>query len=730
MARKIVRDIQQKKHPLLKLEEKDLQHFHLPRKNVLDISGLEETKIVITKDAGQKIQDIASKMPQTARNSEKISFLQVDRERRSVDRAGELMRLVLVGGLILFCLNLVNIFERGTQVKDTLVAAAFGGYNDLLQGGKEATKSNFPEAQNSFSQAAANFQKALQTIDFLNVEKHTFFSKEKTLESAKGLLEAGKSLSLAGANFSKGIEHMRSLPEMFLQENNVSKAAGSTKKSLTQKLEQDLGFLESATKEIEIASDNLALVDESVLPDHLKPKLKLVKEQVDELKKVLRLTQEKIPVLLKMLGDRYLHRYLVLLQNDTEARPTGGFIGSYLLIDVNDGYITKSEFHDVYESDGQLKESIPAPEDIAKITKKWGLRDSNYSPDFSFSAEKAAFFLQKAKGPSVDTVIAVNQSILADLFELTGPIKLEGFDAPFTKDNYQQVISYMVEAKLDGEQDPKKILRSFIPEFQKKFFSSDWPKALNLLLKAARNGDILFYSRDEEIEAFFEELGLGGRVLSTKPNEDYLNVINTSIGGNKSDAYINQKIAQHTFIGADGSVTNELTIARTHTWNEQSLQKLQKNLEGFGFVELPEYLQKILGKGTNKSMVKVYVPLGSILIEAAGIDKKNVMTREDQETKKTFFLFEMDTDPGQETKVSLSYRLPYNLTLNPMASYRFFAQRQPGITVSQFEKKVSISPSLRLESTYPENLQTAKNKDLQITGPLENKVFMAVLLSN
>ena len=41
------------------------------------------------------------------------------------------------------------------------------------------------------------------------------------------------------------------------------------------------------------------------------------------------------------LGESYDRKYLVLFQNDTELRPTGGFIGTYGIVTVRDAKIKK-----------------------------------------------------------------------------------------------------------------------------------------------------------------------------------------------------------------------------------------------------------------------------------------------------------------------------------------------------------------------------------------------------
>ncbi len=665
--------------------------------------------------------------------NEKVVFLKVDDEKNLLRRrVSELVRLMGAGTLILFCINLANVVQRGAGVKEALTQAAFNGYSDLLHAGASVQKTDFSGAQNAFGSANANFQNALQTISFLSENENLFFAQPKTVQSARGLLEAGKSLALAGNDFSKGIEHLRSLPELFLKENQdalakVDHAAidYQPKISLTAKLKTDLEFLNQAVREIEVASDNLSLVDLSVLPQPLKLKFISLQQKVETLKNFLYQTQEKLPLLLKLFGDRYLHRYLILLQNDAEARPTGGFIGSYLLVDVNNGNILKMEFHDVYESDGQLHENIPAPEDIAKISKNWGLRDSNYSPDFAISAEKAAWFLQKEKGPSVDSVIALNQHFLADLLDITGPITLSNLSGSLTKDNYLNILSYLVESKKSGDSDPKKILRSFIPALQQKLFGGGkWDKILAVFFDGLKRKDLLFYSRDEEIQAWFHQLGYSGEVLRTSPDEDYLNVIVTSIGGNKSDLYIKQDLQHQTFIDQDGNITDQLTIERSHTWGKKNLESIRALLKSFGFDQLSDTVKFILGAGRNKAIVKVYVPSGSTLLEA----ENNIAVRQDSDLKKTYFMFEMDEDAGTSQQVTFSYRLPAVLQVVSAASYKFFTQRQPGINASHFQKKIFLNPALNLYQKYPDNLPKDENGNLLLDTTLDKELYLAVLV--
>lgn len=55
-----------------------------------------------------------------------------------------------------------------------------------------------------------------------------------------------------------------------------------------------------------------------------------------------------------ILGFDEPQRYLVLLQNNNEIRPTGGFPGSYAALTIDKGKITDFKVDDVYNPDGLL----------------------------------------------------------------------------------------------------------------------------------------------------------------------------------------------------------------------------------------------------------------------------------------------------------------------------------------------------------------------------------------
>jgi hypothetical protein len=139
--------------------------------------------------------------------------------------------------------------------------------------------------------------------------------------------------------------------------------------------------------------------------------------------------------------------YLILLQNSTELRPTGGFIGSMALATVHGGFIKDLKVEDVYTADGQLKGHADPPKPISEILgqEHWYLRDSNWDPDFSQSGKTAAWFYQKETNTAVDGVIAVSSPFLIDILKATGPITLADYNDQITADNFYGKSLYYIQ---------------------------------------------------------------------------------------------------------------------------------------------------------------------------------------------------------------------------------------------------------------------------------------------
>jgi len=626
---------------------------------------------------------------------------------------GSLIKIAAVGFLIILTINAINVYYIGKTLEREVSAQAYEGYSLLIDAGKSATKIQFENALEAFENARENFLEAENDLWFLSTDK-TFYAKNGDVKRAvSALLEGGKHFAIAGGYFLEAIEHFNNIPLYFVSKNNDS----AKSPSITDTLKAGLARTDLAIEEISLAAEEIKVINEEALPPEMRVRVSFAKKKVEEVAATLQATSEHFPALLKLLGDRYPHRYLILFQNNNEIRPTGGFIGSYAIMDINDGYIEKLETYDVYDLDGSYGGIIEPPEELKEFTKNWRFRDSNYSQDFPTSAQKARWFLQKEGGPTVDTVIAINQGLLKDMLEITGPVKVGDF-GELNSENYNLLLTFVIEGKIWGADDPKHILKVFVKEFEKKILDEkNLSSIMSKLYKAVQQKHIMVYSADEEIQALFDSLGISGRVYENEKNEDYLSVINISTGGTKSDQFIEEKIHHHTHIDDLGTITDEVTIKRTHLWTDEIYYQWKKILNDYGFYTLPDQIIDIMGRGRNRVSVKVYVPAGSVLLASNGSD---VETKYDKDLKKTYFFYEIEVKAGESDEIWIKYRLPYNLNLELADTYKLMVEKQPGSVGSIFDKTVSTSPDIYNMALYPSE---ARLKESGITTYSTNLVY-------
>lgn len=126
------------------------------------------------------------------------------------------------------------------------------------------------------------------------------------------------------------------------------------------------------------------------------------------------LADESVP----LLGFGKPQTYLLLFQDNGIARPGGGLIRGAGIITVSEGEIIDKSVFSTQDIDN-LAGYVEPPLPLAKYFDKtsWTLRDANWDPDFSVSATRAEWFLDKDKDLAVDGVISIDSSFLVDILE-------------------------------------------------------------------------------------------------------------------------------------------------------------------------------------------------------------------------------------------------------------------------------------------------------------------------
>ncbi len=577
------------------------------------------------------------------------------------------------------------------------------------------TKSAFTSLGNNDTDRASRIENA-----------HAVFTAARTnLENTLGALTVfaplipggGKYLVSSKSTLSAGV-HLTEALRILNDSSTALTVATSEKQSLTARLLNLEDALRSALPLIQATTLDLDQIDTRVLPVGVRASIETARDTITEAVLSLREMVTFLPAFENFLGLDAPKRYIVAFQNPDELRPTGGFIGSFALLDLDKGEIKKLEVPGggSYDLQGGLRDFVSSPAPLHLIEPRWQFHDANWFPDFPTSAQKLMWFYEHSDGPTVDGVIAVNASLVPKLLSIVGPIEMSSYGRTFTADNFITETQKIVELEYDRTKNkPKAVIGDLAPILISRLLAAPPEKFLNILTvigEAAHTKEIQVYASDSTIEAGLAASGVTGEMKKT--DGDYLMMVSSNIGGGKSDAMMNTKIALHTTFAAGGGIVNRLELTRIHQG---------KKGDQFSGVR-------------NVSYVRVYVPQGSELISATGFEAplpslfsksddtlksdtdlerivKNMPLRNGMDVTEEFghtvFGNWMQVDPGASQTATLTYRLPFGLTDNlkgvnrklgaflgvaPYRPYTLLVQSQSGLRAT-FDSTLDFPPNLK-----------------------------------
>lgn len=360
-------------------------------------------------------------------------------------------------------------------------------------------------------------------------------------------------------------------------------------------------------------------------------------------------------------------RYLVIFQNNAEMRPTGGFLGSFAVVEFNDYKIAKLDFNtNIYKLDNAYAayNIVTPPAPLTTINQgKWTMHDANFAVSYPEAAKTIQWFYEQESGDKVDGVIALNASSVQNLLRLTGPIELSNYSTTISADNFFDELAskiekeyfYNVENKQENE--PKTILKELMPLLVEKAKNLPKLELLKLVFNELSQKQLLLQSNNETIEQSILTMNWGGKV--SESDSDYLYINNANITdtnlnknwGAKTSLKIKESI-DYQINNIDGALTSDLTLMRSHT----------------GSYQWPD--------GVNINWTRILVPQGSVL-QTAELNGKDITSQIEigAEAGKTYFGLWINTNPQTSNVLKLTYQLPNNIVAK---DYHLAIQKQSG----------------------------------------------------
>jgi len=312
-----------------------------------------------------------------------------------------------------------------------------------------------------------------------------------------------------------------------------------------------------------LARDNIRVEELSprlhdLLVDKLDPLINLIDDGLS--------LSTTLPVILAATGEGP-KSYLVLVQNEDELRPTGGFITSVGRLVIHNGEVVSLEFEGVDNEEDWSKPFPSAPWQLQEYmnTSVLILRDSNWFADFPTNVRWAKYLYAYNHPQPVDGVIAFDQQFLVMLLGIIGPLEVDGAPYAITNSN---VIEYMRSAKEPpaGEPVPAGWYRKeFIGDIAHAVLDdllgdsdNDWRGLAVTLIRALDERHLLVQFDDPMVKEFLAKKDWDNAVRPT--DGDFLMTTDSNIGFNKTTAIVNVSMSYDVDLTNLSTITGTLTI--------------------------------------------------------------------------------------------------------------------------------------------------------------------------
>ncbi|MEK7193357.1 MAG: DUF4012 domain-containing protein [Patescibacteria group bacterium] len=391
--------------------------------------------------------------------------------------------------------------------------------------------------------------------------------------------------------------------------------------------------------------------------------------------------------------------FAVFFENPSEMRPSGGFIGSYADLSIRNGNIENIEVHDISDADRLLDLKVVPPEPLQALVTRWRAADANWFFDFSDSASKVLSFLEASKlyGDTIrfDGAAGISGRVAQDILALSGPIEIPEYRTTLTKDNFLQELQRIIQEKRGaGSSEPKVILKKvtlLLLEKLSRISEDDQDKLFSLFRTWLDKKDLVFYFKDQNFQRFFNYYNWTGSIYSIPKDSmgDYLAVVTSNIGGEKTDLYVKQKVFLQSQIEDDGTVNNHLVVSKEHQG--------KKSVDAWHRAPHVAYLKIFApptAKLTNASggVEKKIIPRAQYAKEQYAVDEAVARVeatgrahlnypavRLFEEYDRSVFATWMKVPLGEKRDAVFDYT--YKLLASPKAgqAYRFVFDKQPGV---------------------------------------------------
>ena len=350
-----------------------------------------------------------------------------------------------------------------------------------------------------------------------------------------------------------------------------------------------------------------------------------VRSDLSRAGETLRRAQTLLAASPSLFGQDSRREYLLLIQNSSTARATGGII----------------EYHAILTAtDGELRLGPVLPISSLSATgagNTWGR--VNRSVSFPTVARNALNRYEAQTGRRPDGVIAADSIALEYMSRVTGPVRGVGLDLAINDENVARVLMHDVFEYFEGRTSER---HRFVADIVRKIWFSvtkgvgDPSMLLTQLARATREQHMKVYVTESNSAEAIDQLGLSGDPTSFGPPLQM--IAQNGDANSKVDFFLRRESDTRIALNPDGSASIDVTLLIEN----QAPDSSPSPVLGGG-----------AGAGTARLSVDMLLPEGADNLVLEGESAREVKTVEGRPLITT----PQSIGPGALHEVTVSYDL-------------------------------------------------------------------------
>jgi len=399
----------------------------------------------------------------------------------------------------------------------------------------------------------------------------------------------------------------------------------------------------------------------------------------------------------ELIGSSKKTSYLVILQNETEMRASGGLLTAFGTMVLENGEFNGDiALSDMWNLEIYVSYTLGIDVGYRNIYGQNYLmntgcgstylraQDAGIYPDLNWTMDTFTDYYDIANEynpieyPPYDHVLILDNNFAESILSLIQPLEVEGYGEVSAENLFDFIKQETDKPELSYSPERKAIIKEIANTAKEKFIDlelAEVPNIVRVMVDSFNAKDIALYSKQNELQEYFDKYGMSGRT-ENEFDGDYFHLNEAQNCSLKLNKFVRDTVTQSINIDESGEITKDVNVKWEQPQIYNEALKLQYSpTDAFSYrawirIFAPPETVEFDSDGYQKSGYLGYYPQ-EYLDE---VENKAVSDNIIQFDHRRFS--EDESIPSKELNVS--YKLPEDLNFNDKKVYKLLIQKHPG----------------------------------------------------